>query len=166
MTERNAAPSHNWTEPSSSEGRDGSPRDLHAAQDQVVAVQGGAGQGNKKSCRHGGGNAACRTGSSLNHVVAEARRPGSDLGAGAVGLGALVGVQDDLADPDGLRGDLDALVLAAELQALLRATASRGGISFSKLSEVAERMLVCCFSLVMLTSMSSAREFSPTIMPS
>src|SRR6478735_6140071 len=41
-----------------------------------------------------------------------------------------------------------------------------GGMTFSKLSEVAERMLVCCFSLVMLTSMSSAREFSPTIMPS
>ena len=65
-----------------------------------MAVQGGAGQGNKKSCRYGGGNTACRTGSSLNHVVAEARRPGSDLGAGAVGLGTLVGVQDDLADAD------------------------------------------------------------------
>ena len=42
----------------------------------------------------------------------------------------------------------------------------RGGMSFSKLSDVAERMLVCYFSRVMLTSMSSAREFSPTIMPS
>ena len=42
----------------------------------------------------------------------------------------------------------------------------RGGISFSKLSEVEERTLVYFFSLVMLTSMSSSREFSPTIMPS
>jgi hypothetical protein len=65
-----------------------------------MPVQGRAGHGNKKSCRHSGGNAACRTGSSLSHVAAEARRPGSDLGAGAVGLGTLVGVQDDLTDAD------------------------------------------------------------------
>ena len=42
----------------------------------------------------------------------------------------------------------------------------RGGISFSKLSAVDERMLVSFFSFVGLTSMSSARAFSPTIIPS
>ena len=42
----------------------------------------------------------------------------------------------------------------------------RGGTIFSKLSAVEDRTLVSFFSLVMLTSMSSDREFSPTIMPS
>ena len=42
----------------------------------------------------------------------------------------------------------------------------RGGISVSVTSDVDERMFVSFFSLVMFTSMSSAREFSPTIMPS
>ena len=42
----------------------------------------------------------------------------------------------------------------------------RGGMRFSKLSAVADRMLVSFFSLVMFTSMSSLREFSPTIWPS
>jgi len=42
----------------------------------------------------------------------------------------------------------------------------RGGISRSNSSEVDFRMLVSFFSLVMFTSMSSGREFSPTIMPS
>ncbi len=42
----------------------------------------------------------------------------------------------------------------------------RGGVRFSNVSEEAARMLVSFFSLVMFTSMSSAREFSPTIMPS
>ena len=42
----------------------------------------------------------------------------------------------------------------------------RGGISFSKLSAVDERMLVSFFSFVGLTSMSSALAFSPTTIPS
>ena len=41
-----------------------------------------------------------------------------------------------------------------------------GGTTFSVLSAEAARMLVSFFSLVMFTSMSSAREFSPMIMPS
>ena len=40
------------------------------------------------------------------------------------------------------------------------------GVSRSKSSAVAERMLFSFFSLVGLTSISSARAFSPTIMPS
>ena len=36
----------------------------------------------------------------------------------------------------------------------------------SKESDVDERMFVSFFSFVMLTSMSSAREFSPMTMPS
>ena len=36
----------------------------------------------------------------------------------------------------------------------------------SSTSALAARMLVCCFSLVALTSMSSARAFSPMIIPS
>src|SRR5690606_18429579 len=43
----------------------------------------------------------------------------SALGAGG-GAAALLRVQDDLADTHGLRGHLDALVLAAELQGLLQ----------------------------------------------
>src|SRR6478609_1912775 len=47
------------------------------------------------------------------------RVPSAGALAGPRGrLGALVGVEDDLADAHRLRGDLDALVLAAELQAL------------------------------------------------
>ena len=42
----------------------------------------------------------------------------------------------------------------------------RGGTTFSKLSADDARTFVSFFSFVMLTSMSSAREFSPTIMPS
>src|SRR3954452_7876391 len=42
----------------------------------------------------------------------------------------------------------------------------RGGTRRSSSSEVDLRMLVSFFSLVMFTSMSSGREFSPTIMPS
>src|SRR6218665_3641077 len=42
----------------------------------------------------------------------------------------------------------------------------RGGVIDSKLSAVDERMFVSFFSFVMLTSMSSAREFSPITMPS
>ncbi len=42
----------------------------------------------------------------------------------------------------------------------------RGGISFSNASAVDDRMLLSFFSLVGLMSMSSAREFSPTIIPS
>jgi hypothetical protein len=42
----------------------------------------------------------------------------------------------------------------------------RGGISRTSSSAVDCRMFVFCFSRVGLTSMSSAREFSPTIMPS
>ena len=42
----------------------------------------------------------------------------------------------------------------------------RGGTRRSSSSWVDWRMLVTFFSLVMLTSMSSSREFSPTIMPS
>ena len=41
-----------------------------------------------------------------------------------------------------------------------------GGISRSSSSPVEERTLVSFFSRVMLTSMSSERAFSPTIMPS
>ena len=41
-----------------------------------------------------------------------------------------------------------------------------GGTSFTKSSAVDERTLVTFFSRQMLTSMSSARAFSPTIMPS
>ena len=43
---------------------------------------------------------------------------------------------------------------------------TRGGTRRSSSSAVEDRMLVSFFSLVMLTSMSSGREFSPTIMPS
>src|SRR5215217_1611456 len=47
--------------------------------------------------------------------------------AGAGGeLGAPVVVQHELAEPHVLRGDLDALVLAAELQALLQREPARG----------------------------------------
>jgi len=42
----------------------------------------------------------------------------------------------------------------------------RGGIRRSRTSAPAERTLVSFFSLQMLTSMSSTREFSPTTMPS
>src|SRR5699024_4320511 len=42
----------------------------------------------------------------------------------------------------------------------------REGVRFSNVSAVAERMLFSFFSLVMFTSMSSPRAFSPTIMPS
>ena len=42
----------------------------------------------------------------------------------------------------------------------------RGGINRTASSAVDARILVCFFSLVMLTSMSLARAFSPTIMPS
>src|SRR5699024_1805063 len=42
----------------------------------------------------------------------------------------------------------------------------RGGTRFSKESEEAARMFVSFFSLVMFTSMSSLREFSPTTWPS
>ncbi len=42
----------------------------------------------------------------------------------------------------------------------------RGGIRRMASSAVDARMFVCFFSLQMLTSMSLAREFSPTIMPS
>ena len=41
-----------------------------------------------------------------------------------------------------------------------------GGVRRSKLSAAAARMLVSFFSLVGLTSISSARAFSPTIIPS
>ena len=40
------------------------------------------------------------------------------------------------------------------------------GISRTSSSDVDERMFVSFFSLVALTSRSSEREFSPTIMPS
>ena len=43
---------------------------------------------------------------------------------------------------------------------------TRGGVIDSKESDVDERMFVSFFSFVMLTSMSSAREFSPMTMPS
>ena len=42
----------------------------------------------------------------------------------------------------------------------------RDGVIDSNVSAVEERMLVSFFSLTMFTSMSSAREFSPTTMPS
>ena len=42
----------------------------------------------------------------------------------------------------------------------------RGGTIDSVTSAVDDRMLVSFFSLVMFTSMSSEREFSPTTMPS
>ncbi len=83
-------------------------------------------------------------------------------GCGARTLGL---VEDHLADADGLRSHLDALVLAGELEALLERELA-GGVSFSSSSAVDERMLVSFFSLVMFTSMSSARVFSPTTMPS
>src|SRR6187431_568421 len=41
------------------------------------------------------------------------------------GLRPRVGVEDDLADPDRVGGDLDALVVAAELQALLQRQLAR-----------------------------------------
>ena len=43
---------------------------------------------------------------------------------------------------------------------------ARGGINRTNSSPVDDRMFVSFFSLVALTSMSSEREFSPTIMPS
>src|SRR3954453_62829 len=55
-------------------------------------------------------------------LIEEAARS-SGLRSGATrprgGSGSLTGVQHDLANPDGLRGDLHTLVLPAELQALL-----------------------------------------------
>ena len=39
---------------------------------------------------------------------------------------ALLGVQDDLADTHGVRGDLDALVVGGELEGLLQGEAARG----------------------------------------
>jgi len=42
----------------------------------------------------------------------------------------------------------------------------RGGIRRTSSSAVEERMFVSFFSLVALTSRSSARAFSPTTMPS
>ena len=68
--------------------------------------------------------------------------------------------------PDRVGGHLDALVLAAELQRLLEAAPGAGARAARGSSARRTRMLVSFFSLVELTSMSSAREFSPTIMPS
>ncbi len=74
-------------------------------------------------------------------------------------------VEDHLADADDLGRDLDAFVVTGELEALLEGQHARGVID-SNVSELAARMLVSFFSLVMFTSMSSAREFSPMTMPS
>ena len=71
-----------------------------------------------------------------------------------------------LAQADRGGGDLDALVLGEELERLLERLSRRGGVSRSVLSDDDVRMLVSFFSRQMLTSMSSEREFSPTIMPS
>jgi len=40
------------------------------------------------------------------------------------------------------------------------------GVRRTEISEVDDRILVCFFSLVMLTAMSSGRELRPTSMPS
>ena len=73
-------------------------------------------------------------------------------------------VEPDLAEADRRGGDLDALVLGQELECLLQRQTR--GESAWVLSDADARMLVRCFSRVMLTSMSSDREFSPTIIPS
>ena len=68
-------------------------------------------------------------------------------------------------DADRTGSDLDALFLTGRIEALLQGEPARR-VRFSKVSAEAERMFVSFFSFVMLTSISSAREFSPTIWPS
>src|SRR6185437_3292054 len=62
-------------------------------------------------------------------------------------------------------------VISTSSSSLMNSTACsrlkrRGGISRMASSAVDARMLVCFFSLVMFTSMSLVREFSPMIIPS
>ena len=64
-----------------------------------------------------------------------------------------------------MRRHLDALVVGDELERLLERHRPRRGELLDVVGADA-RMLVSFFSLVGLTSMSSARAFSPTIMPS
>ena len=63
------------------------------------------------------------------------------------------------------RRHLDALVVGEELERLLERQQARRHQPHDS-SDPEPRMLVSFFSLVGLTSMSSEREFSPTIMPS
>ena len=78
---------------------------------------------------------------------------------------AVLLVEDHLAEAHRLRCDLDALVLPDELERLLERQLLVG-MSRTNSSAVDDRMLVTFFSLVGLTSMSSDRAFSPTIIPS
>src|SRR6476661_10721388 len=56
----------------------GAPWKLDPANHQVLPVQHGACEGSKKSCRYGGGNAACRTGSSSVHKDPLPRRENAE----------------------------------------------------------------------------------------
>ena len=77
----------------------------------------------------------------------------------------LLRIEDDLADADDRGGHLDAFVLTAELQRLLERELLVRDQRHQDIRR-GRRMLVSFFSLVGFTSMSSDREFSPTIMPS
>ena len=79
------------------------------------------------------------------------------------GLAALRG-ELDLPQAD-VRRHLDALVLADVLERLVERQ-RRGGISRTVSSASTARMFVSFFSFVAFTSRSSARAFSPTIIPS
>ena len=87
------------------------------------------------------------------------------IGGAAALLLALLGRQGHFADAHRGRSDLDALVLAAELQRLLQRQLPVRDQPHQLVAR-GRRMLVSFFSLVGFTSRSSAREFSPTIMPS
>ena len=72
----------------------------------------------------------------------------------ALGLHALVVVQDLLADAQILRGDLQQLVLCQELQAALQAQLADGDQAQSVVG-AEERVLVRCLVLQTFTSTSS-----------
>ena len=79
------------------------------------------------------------------------------LRALARGLLALHLIEHGLAQAHVVRGDLDALVLAQELQRLVERQRAAAGTSRTSSSAVEERMLVSFFSRTALTSRSSER---------
>jgi hypothetical protein len=92
-------------------------------------------------------------------------RAGGLLGPPARELDARVLVERHLAHANDVRGDLDAFVLADELEGLVERELLLGNEA-DETSDVDLRMFVRCFSLTAFTSRSSDREFSPTIIPS